>query len=152
MEAMNVLRIEKGHITHAEIHGRTTAFDIGMEALVNRTKDCIGQAGAARPGLSGANRDQLIGLKPLVPTQELTAGAHLFRDGAKAVRENDQGYVTSVCWSPTLDSYLGLAFLTDGRARHGEVIEMVDHLRGVATRCTVCAPQFYDPDGGRLRG
>lgn len=152
MEAMNVLRIEKGHITHAEIHGRTTAFDIGMEALVNRTKDCIGQAGAARPGLSGAKRDQLIGLKPLVPTQELTAGAHLFRDGAKAVRENDQGYVTSVCWSPTLDSYLGLAFLTDGRARHGEVIEMVDHLRGVATRCTVCAPQFYDPDGGRLRG
>ncbi|MDO7630973.1 MAG: sarcosine oxidase subunit alpha, partial [Loktanella sp.] len=29
MEALNVLRIEKGFITHAEIHGRVTAFDIG---------------------------------------------------------------------------------------------------------------------------
>jgi glycine cleavage system aminomethyltransferase T len=35
MEALNVLRIEKGHITHAEIHGRTTAFDIGMERMVS---------------------------------------------------------------------------------------------------------------------
>jgi glycine cleavage system aminomethyltransferase T len=26
MEALNVLRIEKGFITHAEIHGRTTAL------------------------------------------------------------------------------------------------------------------------------
>ena len=30
-----MLRIEKGFITHAEIHGRTTAFDIGMERMVS---------------------------------------------------------------------------------------------------------------------
>ena len=28
MEALNVLRLEKGFITHAEIHGRITAFDL----------------------------------------------------------------------------------------------------------------------------
>ena len=33
MEALNVLRLEKGFITHAEIHGRTTAFDIGMAGM-----------------------------------------------------------------------------------------------------------------------
>ena len=50
MEALNVLRIEKGFITHAEIHGRTTAFDIGMGRMVSTKKDCIGKTAAARPG------------------------------------------------------------------------------------------------------
>ncbi len=30
MEALNGFRIENGFITHSEIHGRTTAFDLGM--------------------------------------------------------------------------------------------------------------------------
>ena len=34
MEALNVLRIEKGLLTHAEIHGRVTADDVGMGADV----------------------------------------------------------------------------------------------------------------------
>ena len=152
MEALNVLRIEKGFITHAEIHGRTTAFDIGMDAMVSRKKDCIGQTMAARPGLSGPEREQLVGLMPVVPEQRLTAGAHLFVEGVRAVRENSQGYVTSVCWSPTLQTNLGLGFLRNGRARHGEIVDLIDHLRGVATRCTVMAPGFFDKDGERLRG
>ena len=48
MEALNVLRIEKGHITHSEIHGRTTAFDIGFARMISGKKDCIGQTMAAR--------------------------------------------------------------------------------------------------------
>ena len=40
----------------------------------------------------------------------------------------------------------------NGRARHGEVVKMVDHLRGVETTCEVCDPVFFDPDGGRMRG
>ena len=152
MEALNVLRIEKGHITHAEIHGRTTAYDIGMDRMIARGKDCIGQAAADRPGLRGEGRQQLVGLKPVIATQRITAGAHLFDDGARAVRVNDRGYVTSVCWSPTLDSHIALGFLENGRARLGEVVEAIDHLRGVATRCTIVATPFVDPEGGRLRG
>ncbi len=53
MEALNVLRIEKGFITHAEIHGRVTAFDIGMERMVSAKKDCIGKVMAERPGPVG---------------------------------------------------------------------------------------------------
>ncbi len=150
MEALNVLRIEKGFITHAEIHGRTTAFDIGMEKMVSAKKECIGKAAAARPGMVGPERDQLVGLKPLTDTP-ISAGAHLFAQSAVANRENDQGYVTSVCWSPTLSSSLGLAFLKNGRARHGETVRLVDHLRKIDVLCTVTDPVFHDPAGEKLR-
>ncbi|MFY0660677.1 MAG: sarcosine oxidase subunit alpha family protein [Shimia sp.] len=152
MEALNVLRIEKGFITHSEIHGRTTAFDIGMERMVSAKKDCIGKTMSERPGLSGAEREQLVGLKPVGAVKQLTAGAHLFEVDAEPVRENEQGYTTSVGFSPTLESFLGLAFLRNGRARYGEQVIMVDHLRGVTARCEVCDPVFFDPEGGRLRG
>ena len=150
MEALNVLRIEKGFITHAEIHGRVTAFDIGLDKMVSAKKDCIGQAAARRPGLVGPEREQLVGLRPVTDTR-ITAGAHLFRPGDAAVRENDQGYVTSVGPSPTLGGWLGLAFLKNGRARHGETVRLVDHLRGLDVPCTVCDPVFHDPAGEKLR-
>lgn len=152
MEALNVLRIEKGHITHSEIHGRTNAFDIGFARMVSDKKDCIGKTMSQRPGLVGEEREQLVGLKATGVVKQLTAGAHLFNKGAEPTRENEQGYTTSVGFSPTLESYLGLAFLRNGRARHGEEIQMVDHLRGVTTQCVVCDPVFIDPEGGRVRG
>ena len=152
LEALNVLRIEKGFITHAEIHGRTTAFDIGMDRMVSLKKDCIGQTMSRRPGLLDDEREQLVGLKPVAKTGTILAGAHLFDQGTEAVRINDQGYVTSVCYSPTLGTTLGLGFLKRGRARIGEVIRLVDHLRELETECTVCDPVFVDKDGGRMRG
>ena len=152
LEALNVLRIEKGFVTHAEIHGRTTAFDIGMDRMVSLKKDCIGQTMSRRPGLLEEEREQLVGLKPVATTGVILAGAHLFDPGAEAVRINDQGYVTSACHSPTLGTTLALGFLKRGRARVGETIRLVDHLRGVETDCMVCDPVFVDKDGGRLRG
>ncbi len=148
MEALNVLRIEKGFITHAEIHGRVTAHDIGMEKMVSAKKDCIGKAAATRPGLWGPEREQLVGLKAEVP---ISAGAHLFVPGTEVHRETDQGYVTSVGWSPTLDAWLGLGFLKDGRARLGERVRLVDHLRHLDVICEVCHPVFHDAEGEKLR-
>jgi sarcosine oxidase subunit alpha len=148
MEALNVLRIEKGFITHAEIHGRVTAHDIGMEKMVSAKKDCIGKAAATRPGMWGPEREQLVGLKASAP---ISAGAHLFAPGAEVHRETDQGYVTSICWSPTSESWLGLGFLKDGRARIGEKVRLVDHLRGLDVLCEVCPPVFHDPEGEKLR-
>ena len=148
MEALNVLRIEKGFITHAEIHGRVTAYDIGMEKMVSAKKDCIGKAAATRPGMWGPEREQLVGLKAQAP---ISAGAHLFVPGQEVHRETDQGYVTSVCWSPTVGAWLGLGFLKDGRARLGEKIRLVDHLRGLDVICEVTGPVFHDPEGEKLR-
>lgn len=151
MEALNVLRIEKGFITHAEIHGRVTAFDIGMGRMVSAKKECIGQTMAARPGLVEDTREQLVGLKP-VEGGKMTAGAHLYDAGAEATRVNNQGYVTSVGYSPSLGCDIGLAFVKGGPARMGEVIRLVDGLRKVETEVEICAPVFVDPEGERLRG
>jgi glycine cleavage system aminomethyltransferase T len=151
MEALNVLRIEKGFITHSEIHGRVNAADIGFGRMVSQKKDCIGNTASQRPDVVGGEREQLVGLKPIDPKGKLTAGAHLFVDGADAVRVNDQGYVTSVCYSPTLGHDLALGFLLDGHNRHGETVQLVDHLRGVETVCEVCHPVFLDPDNTRAK-
>ncbi|MDG1083195.1 MAG: sarcosine oxidase subunit alpha family protein [Planktotalea sp.] len=152
MEALNVLRIEKGFITHAEIHGRVTAFDIGMGRMISAKKDCIGQTMAARDGLVGPNREQLIGLKPIGAVKQLTGGAHLFEPESEPTRQNSIGYVTSVGFSPTEVSFLGMGFLMNGRARHGETIKLIDHMRGIETLCEICDPVFHDPEGGKPRG
>ncbi len=150
MEALNVLRIEKGFITHAEIHGRVTAFDIGMNKMISAKKDCIGKAGALRPGLVGPEREQMVGLR-VSGDKGLVAGAHLFTHGDAISRVASQGYVTSVCWSPMLNQWLGLGFLKNGRARHGEKVRLVDHMRDVDLICEVCDPVFHDPNGEKLR-
>ncbi len=151
MEALNVLRIEKGFITHGEIHGRVTAFDIGMQGMMSKKKDFIGKGAAARPGLVEEDREMLVGLKPVGVVKQLLAGAHLYNEGVEPIRTNNQGYLTSVCFSPTLGTYLGLGFLKGGRARYGEIVQMVDHVRGVSTTCEVCHPVFLDPEGERSR-
>ena len=150
MEALNILRIEKGFITHAEIHGRITAADIGMEKMVSAKKDCIGKAPATRPGMLGPEREQLVGLRA-IGDMALSSGAHLFKPSDPVHRTHDQGYVTSVGYSPTLNVWLGLAFLKNGRNRHGETIRLVDHLRGIDCQCTVADPVFFDREGVKLR-
>ena len=150
MEALNVLRVEKGFITHAEIHGRTTAFDIGMEKMVSPKKDCIGKAMAQRPGLIGPERQQLVGLKLPLGTPACS-GAHLFTKGDKIGREESHGYITSFAQSDLMAACLALGFLKNGRARHGEMIRVVDHMRGLDVMAEVCDPVFHDKEGEKLR-
>lgn len=152
MEALNVLRIEKGFITHAEIHGRTTAYDVGMAGMISARKDCIGKVMAARPGLIAPDRERLVGLRPIGAVKLLTAGAHIFEQDALAVRENDQGYVSSACFSPLVGTYIGLGFVKYGPERYGDVMRVVDHLRELEVEVEICAPVFFDPEGGRARG
>ncbi|MCC5964355.1 MAG: sarcosine oxidase subunit alpha family protein [Rhodobacteraceae bacterium] len=151
MEALNVLRIEKGFVTHAEIDGRVTAFDLGLQGMVSAKKDCIGKAASQRPGLTGAARLQLVGLRPVDRQSEITAGAHLYPCDKPAKATYGQGHVTSVSYSPTLQSWLGLALVENGRARHGETLRLDDGLRGLRTDVEICNPVFLDPDGGRMR-
>ena len=151
MEALNVLRVEKGFLTHAEIHGRVSAFDVGLQGMLSTKKDFIGKTAAMREGLLGDQREQLVGLKPAGAVKEMNAGAFLFDIGEDPNRVNQKGYTTSVCFSPD-QGMLALAFLRNGRERHGETLKLVDHLRRVETICEVCDPVFFDPTGGRARG
>jgi sarcosine oxidase subunit alpha len=152
MEALNVLRIEKGFITHAEINGTVTAFDLGMQGMMSKKKDFFGKPMSRREGLMAEDRMQMVGLKPIGAVKQLTAGAHLFNPDEPVERIFDQGYVTSACFSPTLGHSIALAFLSHGRDRIGDQIRLVDHMRGIDALCEVVEPQFFDPEGGRARG
>ena len=152
MEALNVLRIEKGLLTHAELDGRTTPYDLNLSGMMKRGKDFIGRAAAGREGLLDEDRPRLVGIRPVGAVKQLTAGAFLFEEGAEATRENAQGTVSSVAFSPTLGHFIGLALVKEGPDRHGDILRVVDHLRGLSTRCEICDPVFFDPEGGRVRG
>ncbi|MEL6747172.1 MAG: glycine cleavage T C-terminal barrel domain-containing protein, partial [Pseudomonadota bacterium] len=63
LEALNILRVEKGHATGAELDGRTTAADIGLAAMLNLKKDCIGGSLSQRPALTDPQRPRLVGVR-----------------------------------------------------------------------------------------
>ncbi len=150
LEAMDVLRVEKGHISGNEINGTTTSADLGFgEWLTSKKTAFIGSVLAKRPGLMEAGRCELVGLK--VSSGHLNAGAHLLPEGASESLENDHGYVTSAVLSPTLGC-IGLALLKNGRARTGERVRVYDPVGAASTLAEVTAPAFLDPRGLRLRG
>ena len=151
VETLNVLRLEKGHVTHAEFDGRVTPDDAGLGRMMGAGKpDFIGKRLSTRFGLTAADRMQLVGLKSVEPEKDLRAGAHLLKDGAKPSTLNDQGWVSSTCFSPTLGAHIALAFLKSGRERYGEKIVVWDQLRGVETFAEVCDPVFVDPENSKL--
>ncbi|MDE1991714.1 MAG: sarcosine oxidase subunit alpha family protein [Rhizobiaceae bacterium] len=153
VEALNVLRIEKGHVTHSELDGRTTPDDVGLGRMVSTQKpDFIGKRLSTRFGLTAADRVQLIGLKPVDASKEIRAGAHLLKEGAKPSTANDQGHVSSACFSPVLGHSIALAFLKSGRERIGEKVVVWDGLRGDEVVAEVCSPVFVDPDNKKLQG
>jgi sarcosine oxidase subunit alpha len=151
-EALNVLRIEKGHVSGAEITGHVTARDLGLAGMVTSDKDCIGKVLAGRPALLDPARPIVVGVKTVDQAQSLTAGSHFIPVGAEAVTANDEGYLTSVAFSPVLGQDIGIGFLARGRERIGERIRAVDLLRGHDVECVVCSPVFYDPEGTRTHG
>jgi methylglutamate dehydrogenase subunit C len=150
-EALGVMRIEKGHVAGNEIDGRTTADDLGLGRMMSTKKDFIGSVMAGRQGLREAERPKLVGLRTRDPAQRLYAGAHLLPVGAAYTAENDQGVITSVALSPSLNHWVGLALLARGPQRLGEPVMMVDFMRNAFTEVEVCPPVFVDPKGERLR-
>ena len=151
-EALGVMRIEKGHPAGAELNGQTTAADLGLGSLMSKRKDYIGRIMARRPGLADPERPTLVGLRPVEGGARLRAGAHLLPRGARAIAANDEGYVTSAAFSPTLGYWIALALLKRGPTRHGETVVVHDPVRGGDVEALVCPPVFVDPQGERLRG
>ncbi|MPT24483.1 MAG: hypothetical protein E2577_16765, partial [Starkeya sp.] len=65
---------------------------------------------------------------------------------------NDQGYMTSVAYSPHLGHWIGLGLIKRGPERLGERVRAYDPVRGEEIEVEICAPGFIDPEGVRLRG
>jgi heterotetrameric sarcosine oxidase alpha subunit len=153
VETLNVMRIEKGHVTHAELDGRVIADDIGLGRMTPENKpDYIGKRLLDRYGLKAADRPQLVGLKPVDPKGELKAGAHILKPETNPTTAADQGWVSSVCYSPGLGHMIALAFVKSGRERMGERVIAWDRVRGLETEVVICPTVFVDPEHGRLHG
>lgn len=150
-EALGVMRIEKGHVAGNELNGTTTAADLGLRKLLSKKKDFIGRVLASRPGLNAPDRPVLVGVIPVNRTARLYAGAHFLSLAAQPTLENDEGFLSSVAFSPTLHSWIGLGFLSRGAARVAERIRCHDPVRSADVEVRVTSPCFYDPDGGRLK-
>jgi len=151
-EAMSTLRIEKGHIVvGAEADGRTTAADLGLSGLVSSAKPCIGSRLLSRPALTAPDRWQLVGLVPR-DNAPMPRAAKIVADPDHAAPNPMLGHVTSWCRSPSLDSWIALALVANGRARHGETLWAVSPLADARVRVQVGPPCFIDPTGERLRG
>lgn len=152
-EALGVMRIEKGHVAGNELNGQTTAGDLGLGRMMSTKKDYIGRIMAQRPGLIAPDRPTLVGLKPVDRSKRLRAGGHLLPTSAIGrTAADDQGFVTSVCHSPTLGHWIGLGLLAHGPERHGERIIIHDPVRDGDLEAEICSPIFVDPEGARLHG
>ncbi|WP_434721605.1 sarcosine oxidase subunit alpha [Mesorhizobium sp. RIZ17] len=151
-EALGVMRVEKGHVAGPELNGTTTAGDLGLGKMMSTKKDFIGRVMAGREALVAPNRQVVVGIKPTDKARRLRSGAHIIPKGETPGPGNDQGYVTSVCFSPVLDQWIGLALVERGRERIGEIVGAHDPLRGEDYDVELCNSVFYDPDGGRQRG
>lgn len=151
-EALGVMRIEKGHAAGNELNGQTTAVNLGLGGFVSQKKDCIGKILSERPDMNRDDAIRMVGFKPVDPTQPLLAGSHFIARGETANMENDQGWMTSVAYSPTFGHSVGLGFIQRGHDRKGEVVRAVNPARGSEVDVEIVSPHFYDPDGGIQRG
>ena len=151
-EALGVMRIEKGHVAGAELNGISTAGDLGLGRMMSTKKDYIGRVLAGRPALVDPNRPVVVGFRPVDRKRRIRAGAHFIRQGLEAAAQNDEGYMTSVAFSPSIGHWIGLGFLAHGPERMGEIIRACDPIRGEEYLVEVVSPIFYDPEGEKLRG
>jgi methylglutamate dehydrogenase subunit C len=151
MEALGTLRIEKGHVTGAEIDGRTTARDLYLDWMLSKKKPFIGSALMDREGLIDKNRIRLVGVVSL-DGQPLGGGAHIVEKGSLENLGQSIGHVTAFCYSPALQKYIGLALVKGGKARHGTRAFLSDPLRKRFGPVEIVSHHFFDPEGKRMHG
>ena len=151
-EAMTVMRTEKGHVAGPELDGRTTASDLGLGRMMSDRKDYIGRWLAARSGLQGNGRLQLVGVKPVHDGAAVRKGAHLVNDVGAVGPDVSQGHVTTAVFSPACGHFIGLALLKNGRERGGEYLHAVSPLHNEAIEVEIVDPVFGDPEGERMGG
>ena len=148
LDALNTLRIEKGHVTTAELNGNTSAADLGFQRLLKQQGDFIGRALAERPGLKAADRLQLVGVRPVDRTRRLRNGTQLVSPAQPNV---SLGYVTSCTPSVELEGWVGLALVAAGRSRIGTRLNGAAPVHGERTELELVSPHMVDPENLRVR-
>lgn len=151
LEALGALRIEKGHVTGAELDGRVTIDDAGLGKMAATNKSYIGCAMRNRPELMRENRPRLVGIKPKDTSQKFNAGSILCAQNN--VSGLGEGWITAVTHSPALGHWIGLGFISSGHeAWQGKAVIAADPVRKGNIEVEIISPHMYDPSGERMYG
>ena len=151
LEALGTMRIEKGHVTGAEIDGRTTARDLHLGWMLSKKKPFIGSAMMDREGLVAADRLELVGLISL-DHRPLNGGAHIVMEADPENPHGSLGHITAACFSPALGKYIALALVSGGKTLHGKRAQVSDPLRNRFGPVEIVSNHFFDPEGKRMHG
>ncbi len=151
LEALGTLRIEKGHVTGAEIDGRTTGRDLHLDWMLSKKKPFIGSMMMDREGLIAESRLMLVGIMSL-DNRPLNGGGHIVEKRDPGGPRGSIGHITAACYSPALGRYIGLALVKGGKSRHGQRAFVSDPLRGRYGPVEIVSHHFFDAQGKRMHG
>ena len=151
-EALGALRIEKGHVTGAELDGRTTLEDAGLGGMASSKKPFIGNVLRKRPDLTRGDRPRLAHFEPVTEGERFSIGAILCRNDA--VSGHGVGWITGVTEAPAFGNrWLGIGFIAGGpEAWEGETATAADPMRGRNVAVRVLSAHRWDPEGKRMHG
>jgi sarcosine oxidase subunit alpha len=148
LDALDILRVEKGYLTTSEISGQTTPMDLGMHAMLRAGGDCVGRDMLDREAFHEDSRPRLVGLRAADGRAMIPAGAQLTVGPDDAI---PCGYVTSSAFSPALGQWVALALLARSQPAEGAELHARDPLRGRSLRVRSCNPVHYDAANGRMK-
>jgi heterotetrameric sarcosine oxidase alpha subunit len=148
LEALDILRVEKGYLVDSELTGQTTPMDLGMQGLLRAGNPCIGRALLDRPAFHEAKRPRLVGLRAADGKASIRAGAQI--TSADSPRRS-LGYITASVYSPTLREWIALALVARTFSTNGTLLVARDPLRGGDTPVRVTASVHLDPAGERMK-
>ncbi|MEM6985173.1 MAG: sarcosine oxidase subunit alpha family protein [Pseudomonadota bacterium] len=151
LEALGALRIEKGHVTGAELDGRVTIDDAGLGKMASPNKHFVGSALRHRPEMQRDDRPQLVGIFPKDRSETFNAGCILTLPDAGT--GHGEGWITGVTHSPALGHWIGLGFVKGGHAAwQGKTAVAADPVRDSSVEVEFVSPHMYDPSGERMHG
>jgi len=152
LEALIILRLEKGYLhIGGDTDGNTIPDDIGWGGPSRKKEvDYVGKRSLSLTVFNQPRRQQLVGFKllDLQGKQFIQPGAHTIEPAETSSGMRSTGFVTSACYSPTLQQPIAMGRLEDGRNRHGEIVSIYYDQK--TYRAEVVAPVFYDLEGGRI--
>lgn len=142
LEASRILRLEKGHfILGQDTDAMTTPEQVNMQWAVSKKKPYfISKRSIQQRRELGSDR-KLVGFK----TEDRSAAV---AESCLVMSGSDpSGFVTSTCWSPTLNHRIGLAYAPTS-VEIGDTIEIRSR-QGVSLPVSVTSMHFYDPKNQR---
>ncbi|MEP9388511.1 sarcosine oxidase subunit alpha family protein [Mesorhizobium sp. KR9-304] len=151
LEALGTMRIEKGHVTGAEIDGRVTARDLHLDWMLSKKKPFVGSMMMDREGLTAPDRLQLVGIMSL-DNLPLNGGSHIMEELDRDNPHGSIGHMTAACYSPALGRHIGLALVKAGKELRGTRAFISDPLRKRFGPVEIVSHHFYDPEGKRMHG